>query len=294
MFKLNQLHYFVSTVSAGSVTSAAKTLYISQPALSKQLSLLERELNCELFQRKTTGLELTEAGKFFYDRAGDILNQAEILMREMETFTQRTTIKIGALPSIGSYFLPSVISKISNEYKVELSIKDTTSDLIKLLENNQIDVALVQDTSEQKGINVEHLFWEPYDAVVPSSAGNEQNITFQTFLENNIILHKHPCDIRRYFEDYSKENDLNFTVSMDLESNESIIPFVESELGFSIVPRMVSRKVKGSSIKIKTLEEEKFKRSIDFLYKPMGKLIGKKILAYSRESILEDEKYDYT
>src|SRR5690349_10148728 len=138
MFKLAQLHYFVITVEAGSMTQAAKTLFISQPALSKQLSLLEKELNCQLFQRKTTGIELTKAGQFFYDKAVVILRDAESLAKSMEAFSSKNTIKIGALPSIGSYFLPSVISKIGSSFKVELTLKDTTQELIDLLDSDFI------------------------------------------------------------------------------------------------------------------------------------------------------------
>lgn len=89
MFKLIQLHYFVTTVEAGSVTQAAKNLFISQPALSKQLSLLEKELNCELIQRKTSGIELTKAGKYFYDKAVVILRESESLAKSMEAFSSK-------------------------------------------------------------------------------------------------------------------------------------------------------------------------------------------------------------
>ncbi|OIK17253.1 hypothetical protein BIV60_00075 [Bacillus sp. MUM 116] len=285
MFKLAQLHYFVTTVEAGSVTQAAKTLFISQPALSKQLSLLEKELNCELFQRKTTGIELTKAGKFFYDKAGVIMREAESLAKSMEAFSQKDKIKIGALPSIGSYFLPSVISKIGPSFKVELTIKGTTQELIDLLESDVIDFAYVQDTSNLKSnIKCKTLFSEPYDAILPLSQTNESTITLADFLQQNLILQKQPCDIRVYFEKYCSQQNLNPNVSIDLEANESIIPFVSKGIGSSILPRMVTSQVQDHSTKIVLLEEEKLKRRVDFLYKPMLKEIALVLIAYSLES----------
>ncbi|MDQ6595765.1 LysR family transcriptional regulator [Bacillus salipaludis] len=285
MFKLAQLHYFVITVEAGSMTQAAKTLFISQPALSKQLSLLEKELNCQLFQRKTTGIELTKAGKFFYDKAVVILRGTESLAKSMEAFSSKNTIKIGALPSIGSYFLPSVISKIGSSFKVELTLKDTTQELIDLLDSDFIDFAYVQDTSNLKNnIKCKELFWEPYDAIVPGLQASESTITLDEFLQHNLILHKHPCDIRLYFEKYCRDQNLDFNVLIDLEANESIIPFVSKGIGSSILPRMVTSQIQDNSIKIIQLEEEKLKRRVDFLYKPMLKKIALKLFAYSLES----------
>ncbi|MBI0578653.1 LysR family transcriptional regulator [Neobacillus cucumis] len=285
MFKLIQLHYFVTTVEAGSVTQAAKNLFISQPALSKQLSLLEKELNCELIQRKTSGIELTKAGKYFYDKAVVILRDAESLAKSMEAFSSKKTIMIGALPSIGSYFLPSVISKIGSSFKVDLTIKDTTQELIDLLDSDSIDFAYVQDTRKLKGnIKCKELFWESYDAIVPGLQASESTITLDEFLQHNLILHKHPCDIRVYIEKYCRDQSLDFNVSIDLEANESIIPFVSKGIGSSVLPRMVTSQVQDHSTKILLLEGEKLQRRVDFLYKPMLKEIALKLIAYSLES----------
>jgi DNA-binding transcriptional LysR family regulator len=284
LLKLTQLHYFVSTVRAGSINSSAQNLYISQPALSKQIALLEKEFNCELFQRKTTGLALTPAGRFLFDRAVTLLSDADELSKDMERFTQRTSIKMGALPSIGSYFLPTVISKISKYYKMELTIKDTTEELVRSLNNNQIDFAFVQDAGQPKNLTVKHLFSEPYDAIIATSSYAE-TMRIDDLLKNNLVLLKHPCDIRQYFEDYCNEKQLSFTVSLDLESNESVIPFVKSGLGVSILPRMASRQVNDTEVKICILEGEQMQRSIDLLYKPTIKEVAKELLVYCNEAI---------
>ncbi|WP_180954142.1 LysR family transcriptional regulator [Bacillus sp. M6-12] len=284
-----QLKYFITIVETGSITHAAKNLFISQPALSKQLSLLEKDLNCELFQRKTTGLELTEAGKFFYENAAELIQAAENLSSHMATYSQKSTIRIGALPSIGSYFLPNVINKIGTAYKVELTIKETTQELINLLESNFIDFAFAQDTIKNpRNVYVKNLFWEPYDAIVPVSDRTPLTITLKEFLKKNLILHKNPCDIRMYFESYCRDRNLSFTVSIDLESNETIIPFVTSGVGSSILPRMASRHVNNSSTNVLILEEEKLKRSVDFLYKPLQKKLAKELIAFAEESIQEN------
>ncbi|MGG3564321.1 LysR family transcriptional regulator [Neobacillus rhizosphaerae] len=289
MLKLIQLKYFVSTVEAGSVTTAARNLFISQPALSKQLTQLENELNCELFLRKTTGVELTEAGKHFYERSIDLLKAADELSAEMNQFAKKQTIRIGALPSIGTHFLPAVVNRLREEYKIEVLIKDTTEELVRLVENNQADFVFAQDVVSNRNFVMENICWEPYDAILPSSVnGNDQSaLSIAEFVGNQLIIHKHPCDIRSFFENYCKKNKIEFELGIELETNESIVAFVSSGLGASIMPRMVSRNVKTQATLIKKFADEQIGRSIDLLYKPSLKKLAKKIIAFSKENITE-------
>lgn len=285
MIKLNQLKYFVSSVESGSLTTAAKNLYISQPALSKQLVQLEHDLGCQLFNRKNTGIELTKAGRFFYEKASVILADIEQLTFEMRGFSKRSTIKIGTLPSIGSHLIPSLIPRINSKYKVELIIKETTSELVDMLEYDRIDVAFVQDASKYKNISVETLFYEPYDAILPKQLFNSDKgqLSLSDLLENSIILHKHPCDIREFFENYCKKNRLKYSMSMELEFNDSIIPFVSNGIGPSILPRMVSRQIENSTVVVQALSDQNFGRTIDFLYKQTIKTLAKEIYTESKK-----------
>ena len=63
------LKYYVTVVESGTISAAAKKLYMSQPPLSNQMYKLEEELGCRLFERTTKRIVLTGAGKLLYDRA---------------------------------------------------------------------------------------------------------------------------------------------------------------------------------------------------------------------------------
>ncbi|WP_175478062.1 MULTISPECIES: LysR family transcriptional regulator [unclassified Bacillus (in: firmicutes)] len=279
------LKYFVSVIDAGSMTSAAKKLYISQPALSKQLGQLEKDLNCELLLRKTTGNELTEAGRHLYHKATQLLKSAEELSAEMDRFSEKNTLKLGALPSIGSFFLPAIVNELNNKYKVELFIRDTTEDLVQLIENNHADFVFVQDASPNRNIILENLFWEPYDALIGASVDGEEGseVCMEEFIKKNLILHKHPCDIRTFFEDYCKTHDLNYKLAIELETNESIVSFVSSGLGSSILPRMVSKNIRNEAVMIKPFYQGKIGRSVDILFKPSLKKIARELIGISKE-----------
>ena len=78
-----QLEYFVAVADAGSISSAARSLHISQPPLSTQMHLLEEELGQSLFERGSRSIKLTDAGRVFDVRAPSNLDLAEGTRNDM-------------------------------------------------------------------------------------------------------------------------------------------------------------------------------------------------------------------
>src|ERR1700726_4715491 len=76
--ELRHLRYFIAVAEAGSVTVAAqRMLHTSQPSLSRQIRDLEDEVGAELLTRRARGIELTPAGRAFFDHARSVLSQVE-------------------------------------------------------------------------------------------------------------------------------------------------------------------------------------------------------------------------
>ena len=79
--EINQLEYFVTSVEERSFYKAGKKLFVSQPAISKAISLLEKELNQKLLDRTSRGLKLTMHGEKLYHYAKNILRQIDIIKK---------------------------------------------------------------------------------------------------------------------------------------------------------------------------------------------------------------------
>ena len=113
---LLQLKYFVTVCDHGSLSLASKVLYVTQPALSSAIAHLEKEYNVNLFERKNNNMILTKDGEFFYEKAKSILESVNMFERDLSDLSnQKTTIRIGVPPMIGSFLFP----KVYDQYMIE-------------------------------------------------------------------------------------------------------------------------------------------------------------------------------
>ncbi|MDA0790736.1 MAG: LysR family transcriptional regulator [Proteobacteria bacterium] len=98
---LKRMRYIVEVARAEAITSAAQTLSITQPALTRNIAEVEEELGIQIFHRLPRGIELTEEGKAFVVRAKQILGDVDNLVSEMKDNRGLPTgrLKIGAAPA---------------------------------------------------------------------------------------------------------------------------------------------------------------------------------------------------
>jgi DNA-binding transcriptional LysR family regulator len=97
--EIHQLRLFREVVDAGSISEAARRLNLSQPPVSYHIKMLEQELQVTLFQRGRRSIELTEAGRLLYERAGALLDMESTVSREITEAGSRRTLRIGVTPT---------------------------------------------------------------------------------------------------------------------------------------------------------------------------------------------------
>ncbi|WP_233839155.1 LysR family transcriptional regulator [Paraburkholderia sp. ZP32-5] len=153
--ELRHLRYFVAVAEESNVTRAAKRLHIAQPPLSRQIQQLEDSLGVQLFERNSRPLKLTEAGRFFYSHAIQLLAQTS----EVEAMTRRVgkierSLSIGFVGSTLYGMLPKIIRRFRTENSaVELSLHEmSTMDQIQALKEGRIDVGFGRIRHEDPSI----------------------------------------------------------------------------------------------------------------------------------------------
>src|SRR5262245_16695156 len=112
--KLNQVEEFVSIADAGSIRAAARARGVSQPAVTKNLKALERELGASLVQRTARGIDLTPFGQLFLTRARNVCRELERSRAELaqEMAGKAGEVVVGSGPGVGALLLPPAIARL--------------------------------------------------------------------------------------------------------------------------------------------------------------------------------------
>ncbi|MBO8414811.1 MAG: LysR family transcriptional regulator [Proteobacteria bacterium] len=143
---LRVLRYFVSAAQNKSISAASKALYITQPTLTRQFKELEEELGQTLFVRSKSGIELTEKGELFYERALEILALTERVKAEMKTEEElRGTIAIAAGETRAMQVVAQAMSRFAARYpQVSFNLYTVTRmDALHLVDSYCYDFALL-------------------------------------------------------------------------------------------------------------------------------------------------------
>lgn len=282
MPSLQQLKYFAKTAEVGSLNRASKELFISQPALTKQLAQLEKKLGTTLFIRTSNGMKITDAGSYLYENLSLLIGKLDHILAETKAIGSQKSLRVGALPSLATYYLPPLLSKLVETHadKTQLIIRDTTHELINMLYDGEADVIFVQDYSNQSDFPSITIETEPYLAVIPAHhpLATQANVTMEDLAQYPLVMHKSPCDIRTSLLRYCDERGLQLSASIELEFNESIIRFVENGFGVSIIPQMMAAALSANSVTVKELLPSSFSRSIHLLYHPTSELVAQQIM----------------
>jgi LysR family nitrogen assimilation transcriptional regulator len=144
---IKQLRTFLAIAGCGSITRASELLHTVQPALSRQLRMLEEDLGTALFERGARGMVLTDAGLILVDRARRALQELDQAEAEIVAAPQSVsgTVSIGLLPSVSERLSGPLVASLKRQYpglSVRLMI-GYAGYLQQWLENGEVDVALL-------------------------------------------------------------------------------------------------------------------------------------------------------
>lgn len=140
------LEYFVAAAKIMNLGQASQNLNITQPALSKSIARLEKELNIKLFKRAGRGLALTEAGAFLYQRGLMLQSAWDEMGKIMSELSSGSggIVRVGSAGSATQYLLPEVCRRLQQQVpNVRLEIQIGMNDvLFSMLEQHALDIII--------------------------------------------------------------------------------------------------------------------------------------------------------
>lgn len=161
--KLDQLQHLIAIVEQGSLRAAARRLDVPQPALTRSIRSLEKELGVDLFARQTTGMSLTAEGRRFQVRASAIVHEARRAKEEIQLvrgdYEGTVSAALSIMPHVG--MLPSALPVFNRTYpKVRLRISENLLPAVEsALREGSVDFYLgaAPHQSPSAGLTMQHL-----------------------------------------------------------------------------------------------------------------------------------------
>ena len=240
---LRQLEMFNAIVETGRFTGAAERLYVAQPSVSQQISLLEDELGAKLFLRlKNRKLVVTEAGRIFKGHADVILRQCQVARVEISSLTESPsgTIRVGlGGHQLTSMLPPALVSFHGRFPKICVDIVNaTTPQLLQMLKLRQLDLAVVNFPVQARELRSILLFTEEMVLIVPKThpLSEKQSIGPAQLSNLPLILYDQSTSTRPRLDSFFRENQVVPQIILELSSVEAMKHMVEAGLGAAIIP----------------------------------------------------------
>ncbi len=233
---------FYNVAKCGNITRAAADLMISQPAVSRSIRNLEDQLECSLFTRSKTGVNLTEEGKMLYNEiknAIEIIENAEFKINEMIDL-DCGILNIGISHTLTKHYLLPFIKEFTKKYpKVNIKIHTGTSaNLISKARTGLVDVIFINFPSNvPNDFLVKEL--EPiHDAFVANNEFSElKNKVIELKEINNypIVLLSPGANGRYFIDTFCSENGVSLDAKFELASYSLVTEFVEQGIGVGVL-----------------------------------------------------------
>jgi LysR family nitrogen assimilation transcriptional regulator len=235
------LRYFQAVVEFGSYSRASEFLRISQPAISRQVDRLERELGKPLFVRNSLGATPTDAGRLLFERSQPILRQLEDAKAEIKSVAGGAsgTMVIAVPPGVGHFLLPSLIARYRRSFpNTSLKIMSGYSGFIhEALVRGRADIACLHAPQPQKGFRVSPLLDE--EAFVVGKRGTlpvrGRRIATAELLKLPLILPSRSHSSRRILEERAFALGVTVNPVMEVDDTSLIRTLLRSGLGFSVL-----------------------------------------------------------
>jgi DNA-binding transcriptional LysR family regulator len=285
---IETLKIFCDLAESLSFSKTAEKHLLSQSAVSQQLAQLELTHKCQLLNRKKRPLELTAAGRLFYDACKDIVERYEQFKSELNSLQKSSAgrINVAAIFSIGMHTLPDYVKKFMVKYpKVNVHIEYFSAEKIyELVLAGEIDIGLVAVPKRDKRLEVYDFEDEPLVLVCSPKhlLACDSQIDIHKVQFERFINFEEGVPTRMWIDNILQRYNIAVRPVMAFDNIETIKRAVEINSGISILPQTAIVQELGSgALKAIEFSNENFVR-------PTGIIVRKdKVLGQAGRYFIE-------
>ena len=239
-YTINQLRIYLKITQTQSVTKASEELHLTQPAVSIQLKNFQAQFDIPLTEMVGRKIFITDFGKEIAVAAEKILNEVYAINYKTLAYKGQLigNLKISVV-STGKYIIPYFLSGFLKQHDgIELQLDVTNkSQVIKSLENNEVDFCLVSVIPDKMKLNKLELMQNQLYLIGNKDKKFKEKIYDKKIFETlPLIYREEGSGTRHVMEKFILKNKLPVKKKMELTSNEAVKQAVIAGMGFSIMP----------------------------------------------------------
>ncbi len=242
--ELRHLKYFIAVAEEGSLTLAAeRRLHTAQPSLSRQIRDLEHELGVALLTRSSRGVELTEAGQVFLDRARLVLAQVEAagLAARQAGKPAKPRFALGFLTGQEMDWLPQAMSLLNDQLpSIDVTVSSQYSpQLAEALAEGRLDLAFMRREAGRPNLVFQTVASEPLIVALPSDhplAAQERIHPEALAAETFLGMSSTAPSLQRVIDEYLGEAGLDIRPTHLVDNLAMAISLIASTRSVSLLP----------------------------------------------------------
>ena len=288
---LNQLHYFVTLAHIEHYTRAAEMLSITQPSLSHAISMLEQELETNLFEKRGRNVVLTKYGKVFLEYVEEALKILDSGVKKTRALTSDTggVIDLAYIFTLGSVFVPQLVGGFLKEHadwdvNFRFSVGNTT-EIIQGLKEEKYDIAFCSRKEKESGIDFVPIAKEKLVVVVPKGheLAGRGSIDLKETLPYPQVYFTKNSGLRPVIDQLFEQTGGTPKIAYEIVEDASMAGLVAEDFGIAVMPEIPI--LKNLNVDVLDIENPPYERYI-YLAKLKEKYLApvvKEFIEYVKE-----------
>ena len=246
--ELRQLRYFVAVAEEGNISRAAKRIFLTQPALSRQIKALEGEIGQCLLERQAHSIRLTPAGEALLREVRELLQHAEQVLERARGARRRLRLRVGYAPSLAAGMLSVAVENFTQRHpNVQVELFDlSTAEMLAGLGSGALDVALcVGQQRQTTGLAWTPLVRAPWRLAVNRNhpLARRTQVTPPEVASEPLLIYSRR-DYPEYWDTLTgwlRDHGQRPRIAAECDGAENLMAGVESGLGVAIVTTQMAR-----------------------------------------------------
>ncbi len=270
---LKQIQYALKLSEVLNISQVAEQFNISQPALSKQILSLEKEVGVQLFDRSSIPMTLTPAGEYFFKEWHTIIFKQDQLMLNMNKFKtgEAGRLVIGISPFRSLYVIPQLVKKINEKYpEVQIFLNEYGSEQLRReAAEGKYDFAIVNLPVNESVLDTIPLEPDTLALVVPNNLldkvpfKDKKSITeddFKNCSDLPFIVVTPSQEMRHFYEYLCDSANISPKISMEVVGLSTAWSMAASGLGATILPLQFINSSIDENVTLFKIQSNKFSR----------------------------------